>query len=592
MPESTVKLPIEVEDKKALAELKNIQRALGAVGKESTALNAAIARSMESMAQKTKFAMDDIVEKTKKAKMGWTEFNQALEIGSKVIKGVQKAVELAKFADEFKRLERAIPVEKMRELERQAGGTASKFELMQKAAKDMGISATEGMDATGKALHRVLGEWENFFDRAKVAVGSMIIDTLLLLDKLSDKLAGVERLSAGKQLAKSTSEMAMAEFDRQGKGERLRAIVGRMEHGGRMSLEEKALYDEFMVLQASGIRDYGGKYSSQAAADKVARPDGRYGYDRAPGNIHGRGGGLGEQAKELVEKRKQAAARAAAEAKKYPHDSFFSGFDSSNPLAYQNMNWKGYLGTAANESYQEMGGSDPLAYLQSSFGGSSGLSKGFGNMFSGLQSAGQAAGGGVNQVLNAQLADFDEMKVTAEEATAAINAGFGALGNGISAAVEAAVSGSDSIGRAFAKATQMALRSLAIENTVRALTEGALAIAAAARYDGVGATKHAAAAAKHAIAAAAAGAGSAVMGALGGGGSAAPPGGGGGGSSGRPATGSQLGSNGPQVINVYVQGAISSGDYSKLGAEIEKAVDTGRRSGRVRDQQTVTTRFE
>src|SRR5262249_47472839 len=95
---------------------------------------------------------------------------------------------------------------------------------------------------------------------------------------------------------------------------------------------------------------------------------------------------------------------------------------------------------------------------------------------------------------------------------------FQTLTSGLSAAVDAAISSSDNIGKAFFKASAAALKAIATESAVRAIYETAMGIGASIFSPG-DAAKHFAAAGTFAAAAAAAGAGSVLLGGLGGGGS-------------------------------------------------------------------------
>ncbi len=111
--------------------------------------------------------------------------------------------------------------------------------------------------------------------------------------------------------------------------------------------------------------------------------------------------------------------------------------------------------------------------------------------------------------------------------TTMLGGAWGVFQGAFGSAVAAAIDGSESIGKAFAKASAAGLKSLAVEYAVRALGEGAFAISSLAFGDGKGAATHGLAALKFAAAAAAAGVGSHVLGSLAGGG-----GGGGGASAG------------------------------------------------------------
>lgn len=173
----------------------------------------------------------------------------------------------------------------------------------------------------------------------------------------------------------------------------------------------------------------------------------------------------------------------------------------------------------------------------------------------------------------------------------ALGAGFSTLQSGISAAVDAAISGSDSIGKAFAKASAAALKSIAIESTVRALYETAVGFSMLFIPGGqAAAAGHFKSAAVFAAAAAAAGLGSAALSALGGGGGSSAGGGGTPNSTGvnqQPVNAPQA-----QTINVYVSGAITAGSYAELGQTIQKATQLGQQAGRVRTSDSVTVSWE
>lgn len=102
--------------------------------------------------------------------------------------------------------------------------------------------------------------------------------------------------------------------------------------------------------------------------------------------------------------------------------------------------------------------------------------------------------------------------------TTMLGGAWGVFQGAFGSAVSAAIDGSESIGKAFAKASAAGLKSLAVEYAVRALGEGAFALSSLAFGDGKGAATHGLAALKFAAAAAAAGVGSHVLGSLAGGG--------------------------------------------------------------------------
>lgn len=161
-----------------------------------------------------------------------------------------------------------------------------------------------------------------------------------------------------------------------------------------------------------------------------------------------------------------------------------------------------------------------------------------------------------------------------------VGGAFATMSAGITAAVEAAISGSDSIGRAFLKASAMVLKSIAVESAARAAFELAMGLGSA-YFNPPAAAAHFAAAAQFAIAAGVAGAGSAVISAAGaGGGRASPstPAGGGGGFSG----GSSRDSGGTTIIVQVGHGFVGGrAGMEELGAVVSDALRTGTTRSRV-----------
>lgn len=188
-----------------------------------------------------------------------------------------------------------------------------------------------------------------------------------------------------------------------------------------------------------------------------------------------------------------------------------------------------------------------------------------------------------------QLQKEESFMSELKDKTSVLGGAFGTLESGISAAVEAAIDGSDSIAKAFAKASSAALKSIAIESATRALYETALGFGDLA-WGRPTAALHFKSAAVFTAAAVAAGVGAAALGALGGGSSSSA------GSGGVPSGGggptSQANNNGPSVVNVYISGAVTAGDYAQLGETVTKAVKLGQQTGRVRSGDNVTVTWE
>jgi hypothetical protein len=158
---------------------------------------------------------------------------------------------------------------------------------------------------------------------------------------------------------------------------------------------------------------------------------------------------------------------------------------------------------------------------------------------------------------------------------------YDVFGSAILAAGEAAMEGSDGIGRAALAAAAASLKGIAKESAVKALYETAGGFASIAVGDAKGATGHFAAAGQYALTAVAAGVAGAALAPSGGAGSpsSAPGGGFASGSSG----GSQAS---PQTIIVQV-GDGFVGKPRELAEAIDEVVRSGTRSGRVREESGV-----
>lgn len=172
--------------------------------------------------------------------------------------------------------------------------------------------------------------------------------------------------------------------------------------------------------------------------------------------------------------------------------------------------------------------------------------------------------------------------------TKLVGGAFGAFTDGLAAAVSAAIDGSESIGKAFMKASAAALKALAVESTVRAAYNLAMGIGSAV-INPSAAPGFFAAAGQFALTATLAGAGAAALGGGGGGGGGGPHSAAGGGAASHVGGGSSQPQQQTTIVNVY--GAVTAGDYAKLGGVIDKARGAADRAGRS-SNQTITTRIE
>jgi hypothetical protein len=171
-----------------------------------------------------------------------------------------------------------------------------------------------------------------------------------------------------------------------------------------------------------------------------------------------------------------------------------------------------------------------------------------------------------------------------------VSRGWGLFESAIGSAVDAAITGQKSIGAAVAETTTNVLKTIAIEATVQAAKEGALALGSLALgpIGGVSAGAHAASAAKWAAVAALAGGGAAALGRstgqYGGGGGGVGAGAGGG-YVGRQHQAPGSGGEGSTIVIHVGDGFV--GDAKGLAAEIDSKLRAGRRAGRISDGSRV-----
>lgn len=210
----------------------------------------------------------------------------------------------------------------------------------------------------------------------------------------------------------------------------------------------------------------------------------------------------------------------------------------------------------------------------------------------GIVDALHAFGSGAASVLAPGVKGAEDMRKfegQLNDTSSVLGGSFAAMTSGLSAAVDAAVTGSMAIGKAFKQAAAAALKSLAIESAVRAAYNTAMGLGALVfRPDA--AAGYFAAAAQFSATAVLAGAGGALLG-----------GGGGGGGGGAAASGPRAvpyvggggggGGGGPQTIVVNIGGGVVASP-TELGRVIDEAVNQGRRAGRVRDEKNVVVRYE
>lgn len=515
--------------------------------------------------------------KTKSLGERMTGLNQTFEVLGKVAAFGKKAVELAKWSQEFQRLERAIPVEKMRQLERETQGTASKFELMQRAAKELGLAATAGMDDTQLALKRTLTNWENTFDSMKAAVGSFITEIIVQLGGLDRGLDGLAR--------RNVRERARQEQ----KNETPFATFGGLRAAHADLANPDAVADELRRVGAADFKvrvgtDLANITLAGVAADRNAR--GAEFLANLKGAIPRFGNAKDE--KDVFRALFGADTPKKSARAPRPDEGFFWNLNPNNPNAVQNQPWgaraTNALGGAGGAALADFRGEDSL------FGGISGIAGGIGNLAGGaasgisggLDSYAAAAAAKAKQLeeLQAKFAD------TSQATGAAYQTVMTGMAAGLSAALDAAISGSEGFAKAAARASAGALKAVAMESGVKALFATAEGIFGLNPKGFAAAGVYAATAAAAGVAAAALGAAAGPMPSASAGGPRSIPGGG---FAPNRASG---GSSGVTENHYHIHGTVSAASHKELGAVLEKTKNKAMTSGKARSEHVRTVRTE
>lgn len=554
-----------------------------------------------------------------------TGANQFLEILSKVGAVINEGVELAHFASEVENLGKRVPVERLRMMQEATEGAVSKIDLMKFSMRAMAGEAA----LTEKGLNKILRAAntlsdEGFGDTMEIAnrldealrkgVSKGLRDLGVELVDTKDKTANVNKM-----LEKFT-ELANKEVNVEPQLKAVERLQARIKD---WTNDWKKDIGDILAMLAVGLEAYAEREEAKRNEGNTQRnvvshrQEALTSANKAFRLTHGGRGfnpsgdsddwDIARQQKEAGEFRalflqalqQQAASdvqrsnqtqlllvalglNAANTAKAAGYGKDITNPPKSAPGPVKPNNWLApYFERGAMELNAAMvRGADmlpgwldrvPMQYGQSA------NERIADNFFGG------AAQGGLDTIAGSEK--LNKFGAALNDNTTALGGTFNALTSGMAAAVEAAVSGSESIGAAFKKASAMALKSLAIESTVRAAYEIAMGLAAIAIPGAqVSAGAHFAAAAQYALVAALAGAGSAALGGGNTGAGRASAGGspstaaGGGGLRDHRLDQSSSGSGG---IVIYV-GDGFVGKPAELAGEIENKLRGGARSGTVR----------
>lgn len=573
MSESTVTLPIVVEDRAALAELKKIQKELGNAGVESAKLNKQIEDSMKNMASKVGKAYGDMGLSLAGLKNKWTEFSSAINVANQAFGWAKQAVDLAKYSAEFSRLERAVPVERMRLLQNETGGTVSKFDLLKRAAKEMGLSATVGLDDASRRMQQTLITWENTVDNIKRGLGSIAMTAIDWLDRLSDSIAGVDTIRSRRDQAKANARKAIIDRRPQdpGAGFAANAVRNFVDEDSPEFRAETDRQDAWLIknsARSDAARQR--QMIDDTIATRTEKSVGWGAFLRPSGSIVP---SIGDAYRAAQLWNAEAALPRKGGKRK---DTSWTFGDLLSPTSNYGADIvRGGMGALGDWSQSANGVGGAFSEIGGIAGGLAGK----------LGGAYESGAGGMREGLGAQADKLADFRKQIQDQTSAVGAAYSVLSSGIAAGVEAAIAGSDSIGRAALKAAQTSLRAIAVQSAVKAIYSTAEGLF-------TGNPANFAAAAKYTAAAIAAGVGSAALGSMAGAGAGPSQGAGASGSAANTVpTASQNASNGPQTIVVNIGGGVLAMDKGQLGEVVVKAIDAGKRVGRVRNDRDVSVQY-
>lgn len=241
------------------------------------------------------------------------------------------------------------------------------------------------------------------------------------------------------------------------------------------------------------------------------------------------------------------------------------GLDEAHRIYLERMSRRIEAGRLRNDVESAGGVMDPLTGLVSRPGTSAGTADAYAR---GSSIDAQDAADRMNKLR-------DSIYDTSQVSGMAMQGFAGSLAAG----VDAAITGQESVGKAFKKAAADAMRAIAAQSIVQAAYEAAMALGSLAIGNGAAAATHGAAAAKFAATAALAGAMSSSIGS----GSGTPSGGGGGGygSAGGGVVRAPRAEGTGSTIVVNITGGYYS-DANELGKTIVRHVEAAERSGRTR----------
>lgn len=567
------------------------------------------------------------------AKAAAAQFQAGLGAVGGVLSKFQGALDVAKFAGEVKLLERSLPTGALARLSEATRGTVSDLELMRVAAKAMNGDFALTTEQMAKVMEAAQALSQRGYGSV-TQVSEKLVDALAKgVNKLDD--FGISLEKSGDRATDLSNAFAKfneiiintAPMDAQ-----TESIRRQQTAIDNLNVSLKTRLGLIVGGALTGVEDFAGDVGLRwALMDVPAGEEWETAYAQHQAFNNAQGGDATYRATKAAEarraaeaKRKEAEAR-AREAAAHPWTQLAntlkagenaraarkqlagkSGGGAAMPtggISLADMlggtaNWIGSLGVAGSTRSAWTGADADANWLGNDPGAGAlgGIGRIFGGVGGGLAGGLGGAGGGLAGGTGLLGADVtpqqqlaEHMKKLANE-TEAAGAAFGVFNSGFAAMIDAAITGNESIAKAFSRAAAAKAKAIAVEAGLDAAKYGYMAIAALAMGDVPGATAYGLAAAKAAALAVGAGAASAGLGALagGGGGAGRPPVG-----ARTPAGGGFLGGGGgggagPTTIIVQVNDHSLSGNVAETGAAISRAIDKARRSGHVRNDGAVT----
>lgn len=524
---------------------------LSGFAKQLDGTSVGLGKMLEKSVQvKSNFA--SMKESIVKAADGFNEVKQALGGVIEVASGV---VELAKFSAEMRQMEKSVPLHTLKMMQQAVGGSVDKVTLMKAAMRSMNGE----FHLTERGMQTVLTAADNLADKfggdtmeafeslmKVIRTGSTkeLANLGIAFEKTGDKTKDLSRLMTelGKIAAKPVDVDPALE------------AIERLEAGWHdFYISMKAWFGDLLIDAAKLATTAAAKVMSPAGDKMLQNKLWHVDHDRAIAMMredYAKSGGRalsGDAEMEFSSKenedywmRRAASERGLAFQRQVTGQA---GLTLANVARLRSQKMTEGKSTWQKDSKGPkdklgIGDMDLLLNPTGALGGIGDELKGFMNDepldFSGFQRDFGALGGAFKEFGKGgkvqgffgtdEQEQLEKFKQQIADTTSVVGASYSALSEGIAAGVEAAISGSNSIGQAALKASANALKAIAIESSVKALFSTAEGLF-------TGNPKAFAAAAQYAATAVAAGAGAALLGAaagaMGGGGGAAAGGGGG-----------------------------------------------------------------